>query len=162
MQQPGKVSLAGIGEIDFAGKTPADECTPERMFPENNGIDASILRGQQVEHTAGHCDVAHPMNSQADNRSAKRLSFLRTAEERAICHLQALRGQGFILRDQVCDCMYVDLFHWLFQIAKQRRQDRGNRGDLAHPIETFEQRFLVGSCSGHDHCLPSSGRSPFT
>src|SRR3981081_2793465 len=162
VQQPGKISLARIREINFAGKAPADERAPERMFPEDDGIDAPILRGQHVEYTARHCNVAHAMNSQPDNRSAERISFLTAAEERAICHLQALRGQGFVLRDQIRYLLYIDLFSLLLQITQQRRQDRGNRGNLTHPIETFEQGLLVRSCSCHDHCIATCGWARFT
>ena len=40
VKQSGEISLAGIGIGNLAGKMAADERASQRMFPEDDGVDA--------------------------------------------------------------------------------------------------------------------------
>src|ERR1019366_1202207 len=76
VKQSSEVGLAGIWIRNRAGKMTADEGASQGVFPEDDGVDAGAVFGHQVEHTARHCDVTDPVESEADDGAAQRVNFL--------------------------------------------------------------------------------------
>ena len=83
------------------------------------------------------------MKSEADDGAAQRVDFFPVAEQRAVGHLQTLRGEGLVLRDHVGDFLDVELFDGLLQVAEQWSQDRRNGGYVLQSLDPAEQ-----SCFG--------------
>src|SRR4029077_693869 len=71
VQQAGKIGFPGICKPDLAGKMTGDQSASQRMLPENDRIHSSTVSRHQVEHSARHGNIADPLKSEADDRSAQ-------------------------------------------------------------------------------------------
>ncbi len=75
--------------------------------------------------------------------------------------MQALRGEGLILRQEVCNFFHVELLDRLMQVFQQGSQNRRDGWNLAQSIEPLKED-LFARCGCHNLIPPFSERSPFT
>lgn len=102
------------------------------------------------------------MKSQADYRSVQRLDLMPSPEQRGVCHLQALRGEGFVLRQEVCHFSHVKLLDRPPQVFQQRSEHRRDGWNLAQSVKPLQQDLFAHGRGCHIALTPGSERSAFT
>ena len=134
VEKSGQIGFTGIGIRNFTGEVTADQSASQRVFPEDDRIEASAVFGSQVENAAGHRDVADALKTKADDGRFERVNLLPSSEQGTIRHLQTLRGQRLVLRDHVGDFLNIELLHRLLQIAEQGSEHGRNGRNLLQSL----------------------------
>src|SRR5208283_2858179 len=109
MEQTAKVRLLVVGSAQHLREILRDQRGAQAVTPKDLLPHAAAQIGEHQGETAGESEIANAPKAQGEDRFADGGNIATLPEQRRIGGAQALRGEGFVIRDGLGDAIDIDL-----------------------------------------------------